>query len=140
MGLPLYQYIGGCNAKTLPVPMMNILNGGQHADNNVDIQEFMIMPSVQRPCRGTESRGRGFSQLERSSPAKGLTPLLATRRLAPNLKSNEEAIAVIIEAIGAAGYEPGKDVMIALDVASTELFKDGLYHFDGEGVVRTLIR
>lgn len=138
MGLPLYQYIGGCNAKTLPVPMMNILNGGQHADNNVDIQEFMIMPvGAETFAEALRVGAEVFHSLKKVLSGKGLNTAVGDEGgFAPNLKSNEEAIAVIIEAIGAAGYEPGKDVMIALDVASTELFKDGLYHFDGEGVVR----
>ncbi|HOB90701.1 MAG: phosphopyruvate hydratase [Bacillota bacterium] len=138
VGLPLYQYIGGCNAKTLPVPMMNILNGGQHADNNVDIQEFMIMPvGAETFAEALRVGAEVFHSLKKVLSGKGLNTAVGDEGgFAPNLKSNEEAIAVIIEAIGAAGYEPGKDVMIALDVASTELFKDGLYHFDGEGVVR----
>ena len=110
-GLPLYLYLGGVAAQELPVPMMNILNGGQHADNNVDIQEFMIMPVGAK----TFSEG-GF---------------------APDLKSNEEAIAVILEAVEKAGYKPGKDIVMALDVASSEFYKDGKYDMAGEGVVKT---
>lgn len=138
LGLPLYQYIGGCNAKTLPVPMMNILNGGKHADNNVDIQEFMIMPvGAETFAEALRTGAEVFHSLKKVLSGKGLNTAVGDEGgFAPNLKSNEEAIAVIIEAVTAAGYEPGKDVMIALDVASTELFRDGKYHFDGEGVVR----
>jgi len=138
LGLPLYQYIGGCNAKTLPVPMMNILNGGKHADNNVDIQEFMIMPvGAQTFAEALRIGAEVFHSLKKVLAGKGMNTAVGDEGgFAPNLKSNEDAIAAIIEAIQTAGYEPGKDVMIALDVASSELFRDGLYHFDGEGVVR----
>lgn len=138
LGLPLYQYIGGCNAKVLPVPMMNILNGGKHADNNVDIQEFMAMPvGAATFAEALRMGAEVFHSLRKVLAGKGLNTAVGDEGgFAPNLKSNEEAIAVIIEAIQAAGYRPGDDVMIALDVASTELFRDGLYHFDGEGVVR----
>lgn len=138
LGLPLYQYIGGCNAKVLPVPMMNILNGGKHADNNVDIQEFMAMPvGAQTFAEALRMGAEVFHSLKKVLSAKGLNTAVGDEGgFAPNLRSNEEAIAVIIEAIEAAGYRPGDDVMIALDVASTELFRNGLYHFDGEGVVR----
>lgn len=139
LGLPLYQYIGGVNAKTLPVPMMNILNGGQHADNNVDIQEFMIMPvgapTFQEALRmGAEV----FHHLKKVLIAKGkATGVGDEGGFAPDLSSNREALDVILEAIEAAGYRPGDDIRLALDVASTELFKDGAYHFEGEGVTRT---
>jgi enolase len=140
LGLPVYQYVGGVNAKALPVPMMNIINGGKHADNNVDFQEFMIMPV------GASS----FSEALRMSAEvyHALKTALKARKyetgvgdeggFAPNLKSNEEAVTVIIEAIEKAGYVPGKDIYIALDVASSELFKeDGKYHLEGEGKVLT---
>lgn len=139
LGLPLYQYLGGVNAKTLPVPMMNILNGGEHADNNVDIQEFMIMPvgagSFSEGLRmGTEV----FHHLKRVLSDKGLATGVGDEGgFAPNLSSNTEALDVIMEAIEQAGYRPGTDIKLALDVASTELFQDGKYHFKGEGVVRT---
>lgn len=139
LGLPLYQYLGGVNAKTLPVPMMNILNGGEHADNNVDIQEFMIMPvgagSFSEGLRmGTEV----FHHLKRVLSGKGLATGVGDEGgFAPNLSSNTEALDVIMEAIEQAGYRPGTDIKLALDVASTELFQDGKYHFKGEGVVRT---
>ncbi len=139
-GLTLYQYLGGANAKELPVPMMNILNGGKHADNNVDVQEFMVLPV------GAES----FAEALRmgSEIYHSLKKVLAGRKLAtavgdeggfaPNLASNEEALKVIIEAIEKAGYKPGEQVMLGLDVAATELFKeDGNYHLEGEGVVKT---
>ena len=134
-GLTLYQYIGGTNAKELPVPMMNILNGGEHADNNVDIQEFMIMPVG--ACCFKEALRMGaevFHNLKQVLNAKGLNTAVGDEGgFAPNLNSNEEAIQVIIEAIEKAGYKPGEDVCIALDVAATELFKDGKYVLEGEG-------
>lgn len=139
LGLPLYQYIGGVNSKTLPVPMMNILNGGKHADNNVDIQEFMIMPvgapSFQEALRmGTEV----FHHLKKVLISKGKSTGVGDEGgFAPDLGSNREALDVILEAIESAGYRPGDDIRLALDVASTELFKDGAYHFPGEGVTRT---
>src|SRR5690606_7034507 len=139
LGLPLYQYIGGVNAKTLPVPMMNILNGGKHADNNVDIQEFMIMPvgaaSFAEALRmGTEI----FHHLKRVLSEKGRNTAVGDEGgFAPDLASNREALDVIVEAIEKAGYAPGTDVKLALDVASTELFRDGAYHFAGEGVTRS---
>lgn len=139
LGLPLFQYLGGVNAKQLPLPMMNILNGGKHADNNVDIQEFMVMPagalSFSEALRmGTEV----FHSLRGVLKGKGLNTAVGDEGgFAPNLRSNEEAIEVILEAVDRAGYKPGSDVFIALDVASTELFRDGKYHFEGEGVTRT---
>lgn len=133
--VPLYSYLGGFNAKTLPVPMMNILNGGEHADNNVDVQEFMIMPvgadSFREGLRmGTEI----FHALKAVLQQKGLNTAVGDEGgFAPNLGSNEEALSTIITAIEAAGYEAGKDVVLAMDVASTEFFRDGKYHLDGEG-------
>jgi len=137
--LPLYRYIGGVWANTLPVPMMNILNGGKHADNNVDIQEFMVAPHGAPTFReGLRMGTEVFHSLKKVLNGRGMNTAVGDEGgFAPNLSSNEEAIEVIIEAIKAAGYEPGKDVSIALDVASTELFEDGKYHFKGEGVVRT---
>ncbi len=125
LGLPLYRYIGGVNAKTLPVPMMNIINGGKHADNNVDFQEFMIMPvgasSFSEALRmGAET----FHALKSVLSKKGYNTAVGDEGgFAPNLKSNEEAIEVILEAIGKAGYKPGEDVYLALDVASSEMFQ-----------------
>jgi len=138
-GLPLYQYLGGVNAKQLPVPMMNILNGGAHADNNVDIQEFMIMP-VGAKCFAEALRmgAEIFHNLKKVLKGKGLNTAVGDEGgFAPNLKSNEEALAVIMEAIEKAGYKPGEDVFLALDVAATELYKDGKYVLAGEGVTKT---
>ncbi len=137
-GLQLYQYLGGVNSKTLPVPMMNILNGGKHADNNVDIQEFMIMP-VGACCFASALRmgAEVFHSLKSVLNAKGLNTAVGDEGgFAPNLSSNEQAIEVILEAVQKAGYKPGEQVAIALDVASTELFENGKYNFAGEGVVR----
>lgn len=129
--MPLYRYIGGTNAKVLPVPMMNILNGGKHADNNVDIQEFMIVP-VSAPSfaealrMGTEV----FHALKAVLKGKGYNTAVGDEGgFAPNLKSNEEAVEVILEAIGKAGYAAGKDVFLALDPASSEFFESGRYVF-----------
>lgn len=140
-GLPLFRYIGGSNAKVFPAPMMNILNGGKHADNNVDIQEFMVMPlgapSFKEALRiGTEI----FHQLKGVLKAKGYHTAVGDEGgFAPNLSSNEEAFQVIVEAIEKAGYEPGKDVFIAIDAAATELYSDGTYHLEGEGVKRDAV-
>ncbi|HHV45256.1 MAG TPA: phosphopyruvate hydratase [Firmicutes bacterium] len=139
LGLPLYRYLGGTNAKVLPVPMMNILNGGQHADNNVDIQEFMIMPvGAKRFSEALRMGAEVFHSLRSVLKEKGLNTAVGDEGgFAPNLSSNEEAIEVILDAIERVGYTPGEDVLIALDVASTEMFADGKYNFEGEGVVRT---
>ncbi|MDD4518364.1 MAG: phosphopyruvate hydratase [Limnochordia bacterium] len=139
LGLPLYRYLGGVNGKVLPVPMMNILNGGEHADNNVDIQEFMVMPvGAKRFSEALRMGAEVFHSLRSVLKEKGLNTAVGDEGgFAPNLKSNEEAIEVILEAIERAGYAPGEDVMIALDVASTEMFANGKYHFEGEGVTRT---
>jgi len=136
-GLPLYQYIGGVNAKVLPVPMMNILNGGKHADNNVDLQEFMVMPAgasnfAEALRMGTEV----FHSLKSVLKKKGLNTSVGDEGgFAPDLKSNEEALQVIVEAISKAGYKPGKQVFIALDPASSEFFdkKTQMYNLKGEG-------
>ncbi len=139
--IPLYQYLGGFNAKTLPVPMMNILNGGAHADNNVDIQEFMIMPVGAPTFREALRMGTEiFHSLKAVLKAKGYNTAVGDEGgFAPNLKSNEEALQTIIEAIEKAGYKPGEEVMLAMDVASSELYnkEDGKYHLAGEGVVKT---
>ncbi|AEE96668.1 phosphopyruvate hydratase [Mahella australiensis] len=141
VGLPLYQYIGGVNAKVLPVPMMNILNGGKHADNTVDIQEFMVMP-VGAPSFKEALRmcAEVFHTLKKVLSDKGYSTAVGDEGgFAPNLKTNEEAIEVILEAVEKAGYKAGDDIRIAIDTAATELYdeKDGKYHFPGEGVVRT---
>ncbi|MDN4594322.1 phosphopyruvate hydratase [Polycladomyces subterraneus] len=139
LGVPLYNYLGGFNAKTLPVPMMNILNGGKHADNNVDIQEFMIMP-VGAPSfhEGLRMGAEIFHNLKAVLKEKGLATSVGDEGgFAPNLSSNEEALQTIVAAIERAGYKPGEDVLLALDVAATELYKDGQYHLAGEGVTRS---
>lgn len=139
LGLPLYQYIGGANAKVLPVPMMNILNGGKHADNNVDIQEFMIMP-VGAPSFA-EAYRMGveiYHKLKGVLKTKGLNTSVGDEGgFAPTLVSNEEALMVIMQAIQAAGYTPGEEVALAIDAAATEFYKDGKYVFEAEGRSRT---
>jgi enolase len=135
-GQPLYKYIGGANARELPLPMMNIINGGAHADNNVDIQEFMIMPAG--ACCFAEALRMGaeiFHALKGVLKAKGYNTAVGDEGgFAPNLKSNEEALEVIMEAIVKAGYKPGDDVLLALDVASSELFdkEKGTYTLENE--------
>jgi len=133
-GLPLYNYIGGANAKELPVPMMNIINGGAHADNNVDIQEFMIMPVGAGTFRESLRMGAEiFHSLKKVLKEKGYNTAVGDEGgFAPDLKSNEEALEVIMEAVKAAGYAPGEDVLLALDVASSELFRDGKYVLENE--------
>jgi len=133
--LPLYEYIGGCNARTLPVPMMNIINGGEHADNNVDLQEFMVMP-VGAPSFRECLRwcAEIFHALKKVLAGRGLSTAVGDEGgFAPNLGSNEEALQVIVEAIEAAGYAPGEQIRIALDPAATEFFQDGMYVLKGEG-------
>ena len=133
-GLPLYQYIGGSNAKELPLPMMNIINGGEHADNNVDIQEFMIMPAGADSFKEALRIGAEiFHALKKVLKDKGYNTAVGDEGgFAPDLKSNEEALEVIMDAIRAAGYKPGDDVLLALDVASSELYKDGKYILENE--------
>ncbi|GAA5417166.1 enolase [Paraliobacillus ryukyuensis] len=139
LGMPLYTYLGGFNATTLPTPMMNILNGGEHADNNVDIQEFMIMPVGAPTFREALRMGAEiFHNLKKVLGSKGYNTGVGDEGgFAPNLKSNEEALSTIIEAIEAAGYKPGEEVKLAMDVASSEFYEDGKYNLKGEGVVRT---
>ena len=138
MGLPLYQYVGGCNAHVLPVPMMNIMNGGKHADNNVDLQEFMAMPAGAESFEQALRMGAEvFHALAGVLKGRGLSTAVGDEGgFAPNLGSNEEAIQVIVEAIEKAGYEPGADIFIALDPAASSFYKDGKYVLAGEG--RTL--
>ncbi|MBC8082016.1 MAG: phosphopyruvate hydratase [Hymenobacter sp.] len=130
-GMPLYRYVGGVGATTLPVPMMNILNGGSHADNSIDFQEFMIMPvgaaSFSEALRwGTEI----FHHLKNVLKKQGLSTNVGDEGgFAPNIKSNEEAIKIVVQAIETAGYRPGEDVMIAMDAAVSEFYEDGVYHF-----------
>lgn len=139
LGLPLYQYIGGVNAKVLPVPMMNIINGGEHADNNVDLQEFMIMPvGASSFSEALRMGSEVYHTLKTLLKSKGYdTGVGDEGGFAPNLGSNEEAIAIIVEAIEKAGYKPGKDIFIALDPASSEFFEDGNYNLKGEGRILT---
>ncbi len=139
VGLPLYQYLGGVNAKELPVPMMNILNGGAHADNNVDIQEFMIMPvGADSFAEALRINAEIYQALKKVLKGKGLATAVGDEGgFAPNLESNEEALQVIVEAIEKAGYKPGEQVRLAIDTAASELFEDGKYNLKGEGVVKT---
>jgi len=139
LGLPLYQYLGGANSKVLPVPMMNILNGGKHADNNVDIQEFMIMP-VGAPdfAEALRMGAEVYHKLKSVLKKKGLNTAVGDEGgFAPMLGSNEEALGVILEAITEAGYQPGTDFLLALDPAATEFYKEGKYVFEAEGISRT---
>jgi len=130
-GLPLYRYIGGVNANTLPVPMMNILNGGSHADNSIDFQEFMILPA--KADTFSESLRMGvevFHTLKTVLKSKGFSTNVGDEGgFAPNIRSNEEAIEVVLTAIEKAGYKPGEDIFIAMDAAVSEFYEDGLYHF-----------
>ncbi|MBP1947903.1 phosphopyruvate hydratase [Virgibacillus litoralis] len=137
--IPLYNYLGGFNAKTLPTPMMNILNGGEHADNNVDIQEFMIMPVAAATFQEALRTGAEiFHSLKKVLKSKGYNTGVGDEGgFAPNLKSNEEALQTIVEAIEAAGYKSGEEVQLAMDVAASEIYSDGKYNLKGEGVVRT---
>ncbi len=139
LGLPLYQYLGGANSKVLPVPMMNILNGGKHADNNVDIQEFMIMP-VGAPdfAEALRMGAEVYHKLKSVLKKKGLNTAVGDEGgFAPMLGSNEEALKVILEAITEACYQPGTDFLLALDPAATEFYKEGKYVFEAEGISRT---
>lgn len=135
LDIPLYVYLGGFNAKTLPVPMMNIVNGGAHADNNVDVQEFMILPVGAESFKEALRTGAEiFHNLKSVLKEKGLNTAVGDEGgFAPNFGSNEEALSTIIAAIERAGYKPGVDVFLGMDVASTEFFKDGKYHLEGEG-------
>lgn len=141
LGLPLYQYVGGVNAKVLPVPMMNIINGGSHADNSVDLQEFMVMPvGFDSFDKAIQACAEVYHSLKKTLNDKNYSTGVGDEGgFAPNLKSNEEALEIICEAIKEAGYEPGKDVYIAMDCASSEFYnkEDGKYHLDGEGTVKT---
>ena len=130
-GLPLYAYLGGANARRLPVPMMNILNGGRHADNSVDLQEFMVMPvGAESFSEGLQMGVETFHHLKTVLQGKGYSTAVGDEGgFAPNLRSNEEAIEVILLAIENAGYTAGTDLMIALDPAASEMFEDGSYRF-----------
>ncbi len=133
-GLPLFRYLGGPNAHTLPVPLMNIINGGSHADNDVDIQEFMIVPiGAETFTEALRWGAETYHALKALLKSKGLATGLGDEGgFAPNLPSNRAALDLIVEAIRDAGYEPGRDIALALDVAATEFFKDGSYHFEGK--------
>ena len=137
LGLPLFRYIGGPNAHVLPVPMLNVINGGAHADNSIDLQEFMIMPvgapSVREALRwGVET----YHALKKILKDRGLSTAVGDEGgFAPNLASNEDAIRILMDAIAAAGYAPGTDIAIALDPAMSELYRGGEYHLTGEGKV-----
>lgn len=134
---PLYRYIGGSNAHVLPVPMMNIINGGAHADNPIDVQEFMIMPvGAARFSEALQMGAEVFHALKSKLKSNGHNTNVGDEGgFAPALASSEEALDYIMSAIEAAGYKPGEDIHLALDVASTEFHKDGQYHLDGEGKV-----
>lgn len=136
--IPLYNYLGGFNANTLPTPMMNILNGGEHADNNVDIQEFMIMPVAAPTFQEALRTGAEiFHSLKKVLKDKGYNTAVGDEGgFAPNLASNEEALQTIVAAIEAAGYKPGEEIQLAMDVAASEVYEDGKYNLKGEGVIR----
>ncbi|MCB1044993.1 MAG: phosphopyruvate hydratase [Acidobacteria bacterium] len=134
LGMPLYRYLGGTYTNTLPVPMMNIINGGAHADNNVDIQEFMVMPfGAPTFSEGLRAGTEVFHHLKKVLSAKGLNTTVGDEGgFAPDLDSNRQALECIMEAIQKSGYKPGKDIFLALDVAASELYKNGMYQFSGE--------
>ncbi|MBB4302294.1 enolase [Rhodobium orientis] len=136
-GLPLYKYVGGASARTLPVPMMNIVNGGAHADNPIDFQEFMIMPvGADTFAEALRTGAEIFHTLKKSLKDAGHNTNVGDEGgFAPNLASAQEALDFVMKAIEKAGYKPGEDVYLALDPASSEFFKDGKYHLDGEGKV-----
>ena len=133
LNMPVYRYIGGCNARELPVPMMNIMNGGAHADNNLDIQEFMIMPAgVKDFASALRAGAEIFQSLKSLLKKKKLNTAVGDEGgFAPNLSSNEEALSIIMQAITDSGYRPGKDVFLSLDVASSEIYGKGKYEFEG---------
>lgn len=134
LDLPLYRYLGGVNAVTLPVPMSNIINGGAHADNNVDIQEFMIMPLGAKSFKqALQMNAETFHALKAILHKKGMATSVGDEGgFAPNLASNEDALKVIMEAIKAAGYKAGEDIYIAIDAAASSFYKDGMYEIDGK--------
>ena len=137
--LPLYQYLGGPYAHKLPVPMLNIINGGEHADNNIDIQEFMIMPvGAKSFSHAVQISAEVFHALKKLLTEKNLQTAVGDEGgFAPMLADNKSALSLIIDAISMAGYKPGEEVVLALDIAASELFKDGVYEFKGEGTTRT---
>jgi enolase len=135
-GLPLYRYLGGAGRMQLPVPMMNIINGGAHASNSIDMQEFMVIPAGRPTFREAVRCGAEvFHALKKILHKKGLTTTVGDEGgFAPDLPTNEAALQYIMEAISAAGYEPGGDVLIGIDCASSEFYKNGLYHIEAEGL------
>ncbi len=137
--IPLYRYLGGLQAVEFPVPMMNVLNGGAHADNNVDLQEFMIMPvGAESFSEALQMGAETYHNLKKLLKGKGLSTGVGDEGgFAPDLKSNEEALQLLVEAIKAAGYEPGEDICIAIDAASSEFYKDGKYFIEGDTNGRT---
>jgi enolase len=139
-GLPLYRYVGGSSARTLPVPMMNIVNGGVHADNPIDFQEFMIMPvGAENFAEGLRMGVEVFQTLKRALHDAGHNTNVGDEGgFAPNLPSADAALGFVMKAIEAAGYRPAEDIALALDPAATEFFKDSAYHYEGEGKVRTI--
>ena len=140
VGLPLYRYVGGTQARTLPVPMMNIINGGAHADNPIDFQEFMIMPvGAHTLAEGVRYGAEVFQALKSALKKAGHNTNVGDEGgFAPNLPSAEAALDFCLQAIEAAGFKPGEDVALALDCAVTDWFKDGAYHYEGEGTVRSI--
>ena len=139
-GLPLYRYVGGSSARILPVPMMNIVNGGVHADNPIDFQEFMIMPvGAENFAEGLRMGVEVFQTLKRALQDAGHNTNVGDEGgFAPNLPSADAALGFVMKAIEAAGYRPAEDIVLALDPAATEFFKNGAYHYEGEGKVRTV--
>lgn len=137
LAIPLYQYIGGVNAREIPVPMMNILNGGKHADNNVDIQEFMVIPAGAPDfSEGLRMVVEVYHSLKKVLKDKGLGTAVGDEGgFAPDLPSNEAAVEVILEGIEAAGYQPGKDINLGLDIAASEIYRDGKYHLESTNQV-----
>ncbi|MDO9412857.1 MAG: phosphopyruvate hydratase [Pseudolabrys sp.] len=137
--LPLYRYVGGTAARLLPVPMMNIINGGMHADNPIDFQEFMIMPvGAETFAEGLRAGSEIFHTLKSELKKSGHNTNVGDEGgFAPNLKSAEDALDFVMQSIEKAGYKPGKDIMLALDCAATEFFKDGVYNYEGEGKKRS---
>ncbi len=135
VGLPLYRYVGGPNANTLPVPMLNVLNGGEHADNNIDLQEFMLMPiGASTFSEGLRWGVETYHTLKKVLGERGLSTAVGDEGgFAPNLGSNEEALQLLMEAIEKAGFTPGDDISLTMDVAASEFFKDGKYELAGEG-------
>ena len=133
--MPLYRYVGGANAHVLPVPMMNVLNGGAHADNNVDLQEFMIVPvGAVSFSEGLRWGAETYHALKRLLHDRGLSTAVGDEGgFAPDLPSNEDALRLLVEAIEKAGYKPGDEIALALDAAATEFYDDGKYELRGEG-------